>query len=66
MTLQNLTLFLVLSSYLSSCASKPVVTSFDGNWKFVETAPGKKSACLEESDVMKLREILIRCESGNK
>ncbi len=62
----NLTIFFALSSFASGCASKPIVTSFDGQWFFVQSGDGKQKACLEENDVMKLREILIRCESGNK
>lgn len=59
-TLKNLLLFLILNS---ACASKPVVTSFDGKWEIVETRPDEPpKACLGLQDVMKLRETLIRCE----
>jgi hypothetical protein len=59
-------LCLTLSSVLGGgCASRPTVTSFDGKWTLIEV-PGdpKLKACLEEEDVQKLRETLIRCESG--
>lgn len=55
-TLLSLTLF----SGLVSCAHKAQVTTFDGNWTFTEEEPPR--ACLNETDVKKLREVLIKCE----
>ncbi len=46
---------------LSSCAQKPVITKFDGVWTVWEREYKPAEMCLEEKDVQKLREILIRC-----
>lgn len=46
----------ILTLFLSACASTPVDTKFDGDWEFIN---GK--ACLSKEDVQKLRKILIRC-----
>lgn len=51
---------------LSSCAQRPVVTSFDGKWSYLEVPGEPVKACLIEEDVQKLRELLIRCEGKNK
>lgn len=60
--LRSSTLFLILTSIFGGCAAKPVATHFDGKWQFVEAVPGDPPlACLKEPDVMKLRELLIRC-----
>lgn len=53
---------------LSGCAmlgksSKPKPEPFHGQWQFCEIVPQKPLACLEQEDVEKLREALIRCNS---
>lgn len=61
-TRKLLSAFLILS--LGACASAPPKsTRFDGNWQFCENVPQKPLACLEQPDVEKLRELLIRCEA---
>lgn len=60
-------LFLLASSLLGicgGCASRPVATSFDGKWEFVERPGQPIKACLVEDDVAKLRELLIRCKAA--
>lgn len=62
---------LLLLSFLilSNCAAIPKTTTFDGKWDFIEPDPYNPDdvrACLPESDVQKLREILIRCEGASK
>lgn len=52
---------------LNSCSLfQPKSTSFDGKFEFIQspTTPNTKKACLAIDDVEKLRELLIRCESG--
>lgn len=56
----NLTLFLILSS--GCVTAPPPATSFDGRWEFVEIPGNPVKACLKESDIYELRELLIRCE----
>lgn len=58
-------LLIGLSVWLVSCATKPTSTKFDGQWEFIDNNQGETKACLSKSDVMKLRETLIRCERGN-
>ncbi len=48
------------------CASRPVVTTFDAKWEFVERAGPPVKACLAEDDVAKLRELLIRCKAAQQ
>lgn len=55
---RNLIAFLILSS---GCSSAPINTAVDVNWQFVDHE-GEKLACLNEEDVDKVRELLIRCE----
>ncbi len=45
------------------CAHKPVVTVFDAKWEFIERPGQAPKACLGQDDVMKLRELLIRCKA---
>lgn len=59
--LLKLTLFLILS-FFPGCAA-PVVTNFDGKWEFVDQPGQPLKACLQEDDVAKLRETLIRCKA---
>lgn len=49
---------------LSSCASvQPDKTSFDAEWSICrDLNTGTQMACLKEEDVVRLREILLRCE----
>lgn len=65
---QHLKNFLILSVLLTAgCASTPQSTKFDGDWEFYQTTPFEEPrACLKKEDVKKLRELLIRCESGGK
>jgi hypothetical protein len=59
--------FLILSVVLAGCASTPAPTKFDGKWEFFQVTPFEEPrACLEQEDVKKLRELLIRCESKGK
>lgn len=64
----RLSLILFLLALLnSSCASKAVVTDFDGKWEMRDAGPGTTpKACLSEDDVMKLRTVLIRCQTGTQ
>lgn len=48
---------------LAACAHKPVDTKFDGRWQYCESTPFEQLMCLNEQDVGKLRELLIRCGS---
>lgn len=66
--LQSFGLCLILSSCVSIPAIKePVATTFDGNWLKCLQPPGEPEAFgLIDSDVVKLREILIKCETGKK
>jgi len=50
--------FLIMS--LMGCATPDPGASFDGHW----TILGDK-ACLPKDDVIRLREILLRCENGS-
>lgn len=60
--LKNLMLFLTLSS----CANNPPVersVPFEGKWEFHDSSPNAlPKACLNIQDVVKLREILLKCE----
>lgn len=62
MTRLSLTLFFLT---LSSCASKPIESTFNGNWQFCESSQ-ERLACLKEPDVEKLRALLIQCETRAK
>lgn len=62
-TLRNSMLFLILSSAIGGCASKPTAVPFDAKWTFTEDYPGHVMSCIDEKDAGKLRELLIRCES---
>ncbi len=62
-TLKSSMLFLALASG-AGCASRPVSTTFEGRWTFVEMPGEPVKACLVEDDVAKLREILIRCKAA--
>ena len=69
--LKNTLPFLMLLFALSNCMSvekkKPIATTFDGNWLACLQPPGEPVAFgLIESDVAKLREILIRCGAVTK
>lgn len=46
---------------LSGCATAQHDTKFDGKWEACEVAPQRTVMCLEEPDILKLREILVRC-----
>jgi len=61
MTLLSLMLCLILSS--GGCVSAPpTAIEFEGKWTFYQPVSGEPyQACLQESDVDALREILIRC-----
>lgn len=64
--LKHFAFFLILNlgMFAISCATKPTVTTkFDGQWQFVRIGPNENMACLNQRDVEKLREILIRCDS---
>lgn len=71
---KNSKIFLTVNFILafSGCASEPVATKFDANWKFCTPAPSplvlkpEPMACLYENDVLKLRELLLKCEAKNK
>ena len=59
--LQSLKLFLILSSFVS-CAQKPIATKFDGEWTLCKMETAEKPLWgLSEPDLLKLREVLIRC-----
>ena len=53
-------MLLISTIFLTACQTNPTILNF--NWSFEETKDGTK-ACLKEDDVLKLREILIRCEN---
>lgn len=58
---------LSLLVWFAGCASTPQTTKFDGKWEFYGRTPFEEPlACLPKDDVKKLRELLIRCESGQK
>lgn len=64
--LKNLTIFLILS-LLSACGSPAKVepVRFDGKWSYCDHEfLDEPKACLNLEDVQKLRELLIRCQSG--
>lgn len=42
---------------------KPSAKNPDVHWEFVENEKSELKACLPLGDVLKLKEILIRCES---
>jgi len=53
----------VIFLVLSSCVSPKIKPKpFLGEWSFMLNENGEVLACLKQDDVMKLREILIRCE----
>lgn len=56
--------FLILSLFVGGCASAPIDSKFDGNWEFIKSpTDGKQKACLDEDDVSKLKELLIRLKA---
>ena len=60
-TLASLMIYLIIS-VLSACTLAPVGTRLDLKWQFVN-APGEPMrACLEEQEIIKLKEALRRCE----
>lgn len=62
MILQSSIIFLILL-LSSGCVSSKKDTSFDGHWQIEPPfgAGEEPRACLPESDVEKLRALLIRC-----
>lgn len=70
-TLKNFGLFLILASLVSGCASGSAAPKqavpYDADWKF-STVPGETipRACLNQMDVIKLRETLVRCGYDSK
>lgn len=46
---------------LTSCGHTQT-TEFDGKWTIIELMPGRKSGCLSQSDVIKLRKVLLQCQ----
>lgn len=64
---KNYAIYLTVNLFLLGCASNPVATKFDGNWKFVSLNPeSEPMACLPKQDVLKLRELLLKCEALNQ
>lgn len=66
---KNLKNFLTLSLalFFVGCTTNPKPAKFDGDWEFYSATPFEEpKACLSKADVKKLREILIRCDSGGK
>lgn len=60
--LTRLGIFLTLET-LISCSSKPIETKFDAHWQFVDVTPYEEPMiCLNKADLIKLKEILVRCE----
>jgi hypothetical protein len=59
-TLRSFARFLILS-LVFGCSTAPVATRFDAEWEFLLSPGGVKKACLAEPDMLRLREILIRC-----
>lgn len=62
-TISLYVLAIIALLFIFGCSSAPIVTKFDGKWEFCENEKGETRACLQEKDVKKLREILIRCKS---
>lgn len=69
MTLKSSTTFLILSSlFAGGCASmqppaKPI-PRFTPHWEIqVDMVSGQRKACLGETEVMDLREVLLRYEA---
>lgn len=59
-TLLNLMIFFALFSCVTA---PPKAAPFDSKWTIIDPGPGQTpKACLNEDDVGKLRELLIRCE----
>lgn len=59
---KNLINFLILSLFVSGCASTRETTKFDGKWEFYKMHPfdEEPKACLPKEDVIKLRKLLIQ------
>lgn len=61
--LKSFLLFLILSE--AACAhAPPAATTFDTKWQVIESADGVPMACFPETDIERLREVLIRCEGA--
>lgn len=56
-------ILIFLMIFLMACQTKNQQTKLDLKWHFMDFPPGETQACLNEKDVKKLRETLIRCES---
>ena len=56
-------IFLIFSGCMT-----PVIASkkFDGEWFFLESKEGETMACLKQPDVMKLRELMLRCDDESR
>lgn len=64
-TPMRLSHFLILSLiFVGGCASAPIDNKFDGDWEFIQSPTDQKQkACLDEDDVKKLKELLIRLKA---
>lgn len=58
-------LLMIFLISLSGCASPKKAERLQLKWTFLEIPPAKTMACLDEKDVGKLREALIRCGEIN-
>ena len=66
MTRLKFLIFLILS--LVACSHGPLDTKFDGQWQLCEPPPNENQRlmCLDETDLIKLRTLLIKCGAGEE